>query len=87
MQIISKEDISDLLLFDVLADMHCLKRKLKYFADKYNTDIHQFELHVNSESESFEHYDDLIEWKACQSEYDALVPKFEEIKHGSFQIA
>ena len=87
MQTFSKENISDLLLFDVLADMHFLKRKLTYFVGKYNTDVERFELQVNSGSESFEHYDDLIEWKAYQSEYNALIPKIEELKHGSFQIA
>ena len=75
MQTYNKKNIGDLLLLDVLSDMHCFKRKLAYFTSKYNTNIDQFEIQVNSEQESFEHYDDLIEWKAYQSACNALVPK------------
>ncbi len=60
MQVFKKESVGDLLLFDVLADMHCLKRKLSYFAGKYKADVEQFEKHINSAKESFAQYDDFI---------------------------
>jgi hypothetical protein len=87
MSLYNKRSVGDLLLLDIMADMHCLDRKLSYFVRKYKTDLEHFEALLTSRDESFEHYDDLIEWKAYQSEYDALAREIEEIKHGSFQIA
>ena len=77
MQIFDKQSVGDLLLLDVLADMHRVRRKLEHFAGKYGTSVSQFEGCVNSESESFEHYDDLMEWKAYQSAYDELAERVE----------
>ena len=51
MQIFDKQSVGDLLLLDVLADLHRVKRKLAYFACKYGADVGQFEARVNSESE------------------------------------
>ena len=61
--------------------------KLAHYAGKYGGDVTQFEARVNSENESFEHYDELIEWKAYQAACDDLVERIEELKHGRFQVA
>ncbi len=87
MQIFDKQSVADLLLLDVLADWHRAKRKLAFFSNKYACDLQQFESRVTSEAESFERFDDFIEWKAYQSEHDALAHKIEELKHGRFQVA
>ena len=87
MQIIDKQSVGDLLLLDVLADLHRVKRKLAHFASKYGADVSQFEVRVNAEGESFEHYDELIEWKAYQAACDELSERIEELKHGRFQVA
>jgi septation ring formation regulator EzrA len=87
MQIFDKQSVGDLLLMDVLADLHRVKRKLAHYAGKYGGDVTQFEARVNSENESFEHYDELIEWKAYQAACDDLVERIEELKHGRFQVA
>jgi len=87
MQIFNKQNVGDLLLLDVLADMHRVKRKLAHFVGKYGMDVSQFEARVNSEKESFEHYDELIEWKAYQEVSDELSERIEELKHRRFQVA
>jgi hypothetical protein len=79
--------VGDLLLLDLLAEFHRVKRKLAHLARKYGCDVGQFERRVESEPESFEHYDDLIEWKAYQASSLELGEKIEELKHGRFQIA
>ncbi len=81
-----KQSVGDLLL-DVLAEFYRVKRKLEHLARKYGCDLGQFQTRVESESESFEQYDDLIEWKAYQASFSELGEKIEELKHGRFQIA
>jgi hypothetical protein len=87
MRVFDKQSIGDLLLLDVLADLHRVKRKLAYFAGKYGMDLERFETQVNAQSESFERYDDLIEWKGFQAAYREAVERIEELKHGRFQVA
>ena len=82
-----KQSVGDLLLLDVLADFHRVTRKLEHLVGKYGGTVAQFERRVESEPESFDRYDDLIEWKAYQAAHDELSEKIEELKHGRFQIA
>ena len=74
-------------MLDVLAEFHRVKRKLDHLASKYGCNVEQFEQRVESEPESFEHYDDLIDWMAYQASSCELGEKIEELKHGRFQIA
>lgn len=87
MKVFDKQCVGDLLLLDVLADLHKVKRKLAYFTGKYGMDIDRFEVCLNAESESFERYDDLIEWKAYEASLGELTEQIEELKHGRFQVA
>ena len=87
MKVFDKQSVGDLLLLDVLADQHRVKRKLAYFTGKYGMDIARFETSVNAESESFERYDDLIEWKAFHATAEELQERIEDLKHGRFQVA
>lgn len=87
MTVFDKQRVGDLLLLDVLADLHRVKRKLAYFTGKYGMDFERFEKQVGTENESFEHYDDLIEWKGFQAVYRELMERIEELKHGRFQVA
>jgi hypothetical protein len=87
MRVFDKQSVGDLLLLDVLADLHRVKRKLAFFAAKYGMELDRFENQVNAESESFAHYDDLIEWKGFQAAYRELIERIEELKHGRFQVA
>jgi heme oxygenase len=87
MMVIDKQSIGDLLVLDVLADLHKVKRKLAYFTGKYGMNLERFETQVNAEGESFERYDDLIEWKGFQAAYREAIERIEELKHGRFQIA
>ncbi len=87
MHTVDKQTVGDLLLLDALADLHRVKRKLAVFVAKHGMDVREFEDRVNRESESFDRYDDLIEWKAYQATHDDLIRRVEELKHGRFQIA
>lgn len=87
MRTFDRQSVGDLLLLDVLADFHRVKQKLQHLVDKYGCDVDQFARRVESEPESFEHYDDLIEWKAYRSAHDELSEQIEELKHGRFQVA
>ena len=87
MKVFDKQSVGDLLLLDVLADLHRVRRKLAYFTGKYGMDLDRFEAQVSAESESFERYDDLIEWKGFQAAHRELGERIEELKHGRFQVA
>jgi hypothetical protein len=84
---VDKQSVGDLLLMDVLADLHRVKRKLEQFARKYGSDVDAFEERIKTEDESFERYDDLIEWKAYRETFNQLCERIEELKHGRFQVA
>jgi hypothetical protein len=71
----------------MLADLHRVNRRIAYFRRKYGAELTEFEARVNAEDESFEHYDDLIEWKAYQASSRELAERIEELKHGCFQVA
>jgi len=87
MKIFNKQGVADLLLLDVLADLHRVKRKIAHFRSKYGAELDAFESRVNTEDESFELYDDLIEWKAYRASFEDLNQRVEELKHGRFQVA
>jgi hypothetical protein len=87
MRVIDKQSVGDLLILDALADLHSVRTRLTHFTRKYGTDVDAFEARVQSEPENFEHYDDLIEWKAFQAAGKELAERIEELKHGRFQVA
>lgn len=72
---------------DLLADLHRVQRKLDHLSRKYGCGLEQFEARVNAEDESFDQYDDLIEWKAYAATKADLEARIEELKHGRFQVA
>lgn len=87
MQVFDKKSVGDLLLLDVLAEWHRVNRRLDHFRRKYGADLAEFEARVEAEDESFERYDDLIEWKAFEASSADLAQRIEELKHGRFQVA
>lgn len=88
MHIITKHDVSSLVLLEYSALSQLYKEKIDFFEKKYSQKIEQFEIKLNSsKEENFEYWDDLIEWKANTAFLDEITSKIEDIKYGHFQVA
>lgn len=84
---ISKNNISEWLLLDTYSEMHIAKDKLNYYQKKYGTSFSGFEKKINAEKESFEHYDDYIEWKAYNHLLQSIEKKMHDIRNGNVKIS
>lgn len=83
---ISKQSISQWLLLSYMAEKSYLSDKIAQLATKYQTSFSDFEAQINSNSvESFEAWDDYIEWKAYQDFSENISQKITEVKNGDFQ--
>jgi hypothetical protein len=88
MQTISKQRIGNWILLDYLAQKQVYQDKVTFFQKKYNTDLENFENQLESNStESFESWDDYIEWKAYNKFLSEINLKISEVKNGYFQMA
>ena len=64
---VTKRSVADLLLVDTLAEAHGLRERVTRFKRKYGCSVDVFEQRLAEQPESFEGYDDLMEWKACSN--------------------
>ena len=88
MQTLSKQQASNWILLDYNAQKQVFQEKIHFLERKYATDFISFEKQIErATTESFEAWDDYIEWKAYQQFLSELLIKIEEIKHGDFQMA
>ena len=88
MRVIPKSEVAQFLTFDTLAKLHKYSNKLKLFEKKYKSTYKQFEKKVkNSKKESFEEWDDYIEWKAFYHLNENLNLKLKDLKNGHFKVA
>ncbi len=84
---ISKNYISNLIIFSYLNEKRVIEEKLLLFEKKYMLKFEDFEKQVKNLEENFEHWDDYIEWKAYINFYQQLIQGIENVKSGDFQLA
>ena len=87
MVIVHKQNIADMLLMEILAELHQIREKLRFFEEKYSQNFEEFSLKIESEKENFEHFDDYMEWKAYKRILSDLEEKVEDLRHGKLQVA
>ncbi len=71
--IVSSEDIKTLERLRVISHIAPMREKMRSFERKYGCEFQEFEESIKSKPESFEAWDDLIEWKA----YDQALKELE----------
>ncbi len=70
---ITKEKVQQVQYYELLFQMHILKSKLDLFTNKYKSNFEEFESHIkSSDTENFELWDDMMEWKAYQKSYEEI---------------
>ncbi|MFY8159872.1 MAG: hypothetical protein ACOVNU_00955 [Candidatus Kapaibacteriota bacterium] len=70
---ITKEKVQQVQYYELLFQMHILKSKLELFTNKYKSNLEEFESQIkSSDTENFELWDDMMEWKAYQKSYEEI---------------
>ena len=74
----------DLLLHErlrIISELDPIREKIRLFEEKYGMPLEEFERKLKSSDESFEEWDDYIEWKAYVKKLRELESKLREIEH------
>ena len=84
---ISKQSIAQWLLLGYMAEQKYLSERVALFTRKYDCSLLDFEAKIQSaETESFEEWDDYIEWKAYFDFLVSINQKIKEVRNGDFQM-
>ncbi|MBF0516732.1 MAG: hypothetical protein HQK97_06380 [Nitrospirae bacterium] len=83
---IKKSDIAGSLLLAVMAEMHIVRDKLSFFERKYHMDFEAFEYSIKNQGESYQHWDDYMEWKAYKRLFEENTRKIYDIKNADFEV-
>ncbi|GAB6135618.1 hypothetical protein [Thermococcus prieurii] len=79
--IVSKRDILLHEKLRILSEIAPIKEKLRLFEEKYGMTLEEFERRLKSSGESFEEWDDYIEWKAYLKKLKELESRLKEIEN------
>ncbi|NJE77106.1 hypothetical protein E3E37_09265 [Thermococcus sp. ES12] len=79
--VISKRDVLAHEKLRVISELAPIREKIRMFEEKYGMTIEEFEKKLKSSEESFEAWDDYIEWKAYVKKLEELKSRLREIKH------
>lgn len=77
---VSPEDIKTLERLRIISQIAPMREKMRSFVRKYGCDFQEFEESIKSRPESFEAWDDLIEWKAYEQALKELELKLKRIE-------
>lgn len=84
---IPKQSITQWLMLQYMAEQRQLTDKVGFFQRKYNRTLTEFETSIElADSESFQEWDDYIEWKAYNDFLLDINQKIIEVRNGNFQI-
>ena len=85
---LTKKQIGNWVLLDYLSQKQIYQEKISFLEKKYNQNLATFEEMIdNAETENFEAWDDLIEWKAYSQFLSEIDTKITDIRNGDFQMA
>ncbi|WP_297487674.1 hypothetical protein [Thermococcus sp.] len=79
--VISKRDVLTYEKLRIISELAPLRERVKAFEKKYGTTFKEFERKVKGSEESFEAWDDYIEWKAYVRKLEELEKRLKEIEH------
>ncbi len=79
--IVSKRDILLHERLRIISELAPIREKIRLFEEKYRMTFEEFERKLKSSEESFEAWDDYIEWKAYARKLTELESKLREIEH------
>jgi len=77
--IVSKDEIIEYKKLKVISEMTLTKEKISLFEKKYGCSIDEFRKRIEDSKESFEEWDDNIEWKANSELLKDLKNKLTEL--------
>ena len=88
MVLVDKKTLIHWMLLDSLAKESYYREKIQIFKNKYKTYFPAFQNRVESaEKESFEEWDDYIEWDAYEGFLSRLKERIHDIRNGNIQLA
>jgi len=76
---VSKSEIKEYQKLKIISEMVLLKEHIKLFEQKYGCILKEFEERIKQTAEDFESWDDYLEWKAYQRNFEELKKKIGEI--------
>ena len=88
MLVIEKQRVADWMLLSYHAEQRQLHDRIVIYENKYSQSFKEFEKNIKQkENESFDEWDDYIEWKAYNDFYSQITKMINDIKSGNFQVA
>ncbi|HMW06625.1 MAG TPA: hypothetical protein PK079_06285 [Leptospiraceae bacterium] len=88
MVVVNKQTLIHWMLLDSLAKENYYREKIQIFQKKYNVTFEAFENKIETaEKESFEEWDDFIEWEAYEGFLSRLKERIHDIRNGNIQLA
>ncbi len=87
MVVVNKQTLIHWMLLDSLAKENYYREKIQFFENKYKTKFEAFENKIDTaEKESFEEWDDFIEWEAYEGFLSRLKERINDIRNGNIQL-
>ncbi len=78
-----KEEIKEYEKLKIISELAPIKEYLRLLEQKYQCSLSEFVSKILDEPESFEKWDDYIEWKSYQKKYDKLKDKMGKIDNAT----
>ena len=79
--VISKRDVLAYERLRIISELAPIRERVKAFEKKYGMTFREFERKLTDSKESFEAWDDYIEWKAYVRKLEELEKRLKEIEH------
>ena len=79
--VISKRDVLAHERLRVISELAPIRERVKAFEKKYGMTLKEFERELTESEESFEAWDDYIEWKVYVRKLEELENRLKEIEH------
>jgi len=76
---VSGEEIKEYEKLKIISQLTPIKEKIKFFEKKYGCSLEDFERSLKEKEESFEEWDDYIEWRAYVESLRDLERRLREI--------
>ena len=79
--VVSKRDVLVYEKLRIISELAPIRERIKAFERKYRMTLGEFEKKLKDSEESFEAWDDYIEWKAYVRKFEELEKRLKEIEH------
>ena len=83
---ITKEDIKNIFYANLFYEIHKTEEIISLFKKKYKENFKEFEKNAKSGKESFEIWDDYIEWKAYEKTLKKLKKDEKDLESGNIRL-